>query len=98
MNNSLNSTAPVAGLDFGTDSVRCLVVDAYNGRTLGAGVANYVRWQRGEFCNAAANCYRQHPLDYLEAMQQAIAEAMKTCGKAQVQAVCVDTTGSTPAP
>ncbi len=91
-------TTCVAGLDFGTDSVRCLLVDARDGQTLAAAVADYPRWSRGEFSNAAGNRYRQHPLDYLEALQQAVSQAMHACPGARVRAVCVDTTGSTPAP
>lgn len=94
----MKNTTGVAGLDFGTDSVRCLIVDASNGHTLGASVVAYSGWLRGDFTDAAANQYRQHPRDYLEAMQQAVHQATKEYPGVQVQAVCVDTTGSTPAP
>ena len=89
------------GLDFGTDSVRAMVVDTNTGAELGTAVANYPRWAKGEYCIPHQNQFRQHPLDYIEAMTSAITEALAQAGDEARQAVVgigVDTTGSTPCP
>jgi L-ribulokinase len=89
----------VLGLDFGTDSVRTVVVDARDGRTAGVAVADYPRWSRGQYCDAVAHRFRQHPRDHLESMTASIREALAAAGPgaaAQVRGIAVDTTGSTP--
>jgi len=89
----------VLGVDFGTDSVRAVVVSADQGGVAGAGVAPYPRWAEGRFCDPVANQFRQHPLDYLESMEAAVVEALRSTGPgiaAKVRGIAVDTTGSTP--
>jgi len=90
----------VIGVDYGTDSVRSVIVDAKNGRELASSVFNYPRWQQGAFCNAAENQFRQHPLDYVEGLEQTIKDCINKAGGATVaaaiKAISVDTTGSTP--
>jgi L-ribulokinase len=89
----------VIGLDFGTDSVRAVIVDPGNGREISSAVAWYPRWKKGLYCNPLKNQYRQHPQDYLDSMIQVIREAL---GKApagtgeKVSGISFDTTGSTP--
>ena len=89
----------VIGLDYGTDSVRSLIVDAANGREISSAVFEYPRWKQGKFCNAPNNQFRQHPLDYIEGLEQtikaALAKAPADVAK-NVVAISVDTTGSTP--
>jgi len=95
----VSDAANVLGIDFGTDSVRTVVVDATNGRVLGASVQYYPRWAKGLYCDANANRFRQHPLDYLESMQASVAGALAAAGSAaasKVRGIAVDTTGSTP--
>ena len=89
----------VIGVDFGTDSVRALVVDAADGTEIASDVQYYPRWKRGEFCDPPNNQFRQHPLDYIEtltvAIKNSIAQAPAgTAGK--IRGIAVDTTGSTP--
>ncbi len=89
----------VLGLDFGTDSVRALVVNARTGTESGSGVAYYQRWLAGKYCLPEQNQFRQHPLDYLEGMEEAVKKALATCqdGLApNIVGIGVDTTGSTP--
>ena len=58
----------VIGIDYGTDSVRTIIVDAFNGEEMASAVKAYPRWATGKFCDPAKDQYRQHPLDYIEAM------------------------------
>ena len=89
----------VIGVDFGTDSVRSVIVDADNGQVLAEASAPYPRWARGEFCRPEANQFRQHPLDYLECLETTLTQAVAQAGPdiaAKVKGLAVDTTGSTP--
>ncbi|MBC3785636.1 ribulokinase [Spirosoma utsteinense] len=89
----------VIGVDFGTDSVRALVVDAHTGQTVGTHVHEYVRWKQGLYCDPAQSQFRQHPLDYLEGLEATIAGALAKAPaevREQVVGISVDTTGSTP--
>lgn len=89
----------VIGVDFGTDSVRALLVDAHTGQTLGTHVYEYVRWKQGLYCDPARSQFRQHPLDYLEGLEASIRGALVNVPdevRAQVVGISVDTTGSTP--
>lgn len=88
----------VLGVDFGSDSVRCLVVDTADGREVSTAVRYYPRWQRGEYSSAAENRYRHHPLDYIESLEGAIREALDLAGKEvanAVKGIAFDTTAST---
>jgi L-ribulokinase len=89
----------VIGVDFGTDSVRSLVVNATTGQEAGSAVHYYSRWKQGLYCDAALQQYRQHPLDYLEGLEESIKGALQQCPPgtaALVKGISVDTTGSTP--
>ena len=70
----------VIGVDFGTDSVRALIVDAFSGKEISGKVEFYPRWKKGLYCDPAKNQYRQHPDDYLEAMTKAIKSALQEAG------------------
>ena len=83
------------GIDFGTDSVRALIVDEA-GQTLAEAVRPYPRWGEGRYIDAAAGMFRQHPLDYIEAMTDAVREAVSHVDASDVKGIGVDTTGSTP--
>ena len=89
----------VIGLDYGTDSVRSVVVDTGNGETVGISVFEYPRWKKGLFCDPSANRFRQHPLDYIEGMEFSVKEALKGLPSniiSNIVGITVDTTGSTP--
>ena len=87
------------GLDFGTDSVRAVVVNAASGKEEANQVARYLRWQQGLYCDPARNRFRQHPLDYIEGLEEAargaLAQLPKGAGE-RVLGIGIDTTGSTP--
>ncbi len=89
----------VIGVDYGTDSVRSVVVDTQNGNELASAIYNYPRWAEGKYCIPAKNQFRQHPIDYLEGLEFTISNALAQCPAgvaAQVVGLSVDTTGSTP--
>ena len=91
----------VIGLDFGTDSVRTVIVDAENGEEVASSVNNYTRWKEGKYCDPAKNRFRQHPLDQIEGMEATIRESLKKApaGTAEkIKGISIDTTGSTPGP
>lgn len=83
------------GLDFGSDSVRALLVDE-KGKQLADCVHNYSRWSKGLYCDAAKGQFRQHPLDYLEGMQAVITGVLAGQDASRVAGIALDTTGSTP--
>ena len=85
------------GLDFGTDSVRAALISA-EGEMIAAAVQEYPRWKDGWFCDASSGQFRQHPLDYLEAMTAAVRTALAEAAldPAWIAGIGVDTTGSTP--
>ena len=90
----------VIGLDFGTDSCRALIVDVRNGEEVATGVSFYPRWKAGLYCDAQSNRYRQHPLDYIESMTEAVHIALSHLTEEEIASICglcFDTTGSTPA-
>ncbi|RKX82788.1 MAG: ribulokinase [Spirochaetes bacterium] len=90
----------VLGLDFGTDSCRAVIVDAKDGSTVSNYVSAYRRWSKGKYCEASENRFRQHPLDYIEAMQDSVKGALKQApeGTAErIAGISAATTGSTPA-
>lgn len=86
------------GIDFGTDSVRALLVNAEDGKELALSVFEYPRWKMGKFCDPGINQFRQHPLDYIEGLEFTITELLKRFPDAanKVCAISIDTTGSTP--
>src|SRR5690242_3580186 len=89
--------AYVIGVDYGTDSVRSVLVDAADGNEIAASVFYYPRWKQGLYCNANTNQFRQHPLDYVEGLQSTITNCLQQAGKEvadKVKAISIDTTGS----
>ncbi|PTR01237.1 L-ribulokinase [Mucilaginibacter yixingensis] len=89
----------VIGVDYGSDSVRSVIVDAATGKELATSVYYYRRWQQGLYCDAPANQFRQHPQDYIDGLETTIKDCVAKAGPevaAAVRAISVDTTGSTP--
>ena len=82
------------GLDFGSDSVRALLITA-DGREIASSVAAYPRWGQGLYSDAASYQFRQHPLDYMECMEKVIKEVLKNADSSCVKGIGVDTTSST---
>ena len=90
----------VIGVDYGTDSVRSVIVDAENGQEISASIFLYPRWKQALYCDAPLNQFRQHPLDYVEGLEFTIKECLKKAsGKIDpinIKAISIDTTGSSP--
>ncbi len=89
----------VIGLDYGTDSVRAVIVDPTNGAELAADVFLYPRWAKGLYCEPSKNQFRQHPSDYIEGLQRTIENVLEMVGAEvsdNIQGLSIDTTGSTP--
>lgn len=96
----MNKDQFVIGVDYGSDSVRSVIINAINGKEIASSVYNYPRWQKGMYCDAPNNQFRQHPLDYIEGLEVTIKDCIKAAGGASVagniRGLSVDTTGSTP--
>ena len=92
------SPAYVIGVDYGTDSVRALLVDARTGAEIAQDVYYYPRWQQQLYCNAVKNQFRQHPLDHLEGLESTVRRVARQVPPAHIVGLAVDTTGSTPGP
>lgn len=89
----------VIGVDFGTDSVRSVVIRTSNGEEISSSVFNFPRWREGMYCDPSINQFRQHPLDYIEGLESTIKDCIKQAGKnvvENIKAISIDTTGSTP--
>jgi L-ribulokinase len=98
-------SAYTIGIDYGTNSVRAVVVDCTDGRTVGGSVFDYPSGDQGVLLEAKQpHLARQNPADYVAGLRAsvsgALAEADRQPGFARdrVIGVGVDTTGSTPLP
>src|SRR5271154_843104 len=93
------------GLDYGTNSVRALVVDTADGREVATDVWNYAHGDNGVILSRDPQLARQHPADYIKGaeivLRRAAAQAarnLKRFKPEQIVGLGVDTTGSTPLP
>ena len=93
------------GLDYGTNSVRALIVNTVNGEEISSAVWNYEHGDQGVILSRDPNLARQHPADYIngaeKSIRRALAEARrksKSFSASQIVGIGVDTTGSTPLP
>ena len=99
------SSAYSIGLDYGTNSVRTVIVDTRNGREVATAVWNYSQGTEGVILSRDPNLARQHPADYVTGAEMTIKKALGLAKKTakgfapqQVIGIGVDTTGSTPIP
>jgi len=99
-----NSTFAL-GLDYGTQSVRALVVDAQTGEEVGTGVFSYPSGQNGTYVDPDdPNLARQAPQDYLDGLVDSVQLAIEDArnhdafAAEAVIGLGIDTTGSTPIP
>jgi L-ribulokinase len=95
----------VIGLDYGTNSVRTLLVNVANGREVATAVWGYEHGDAGVILSRDPNLARQHPADYAKGAQATIRRALALASRSirgfrpeQVVGIGVDSTGSTPLP
>ena len=93
------------GLDYGTNSVRAVVVDLADGTELASSVYDYPSGEQGILLDAKdPNLARQNPADYIDGYVQSVGAALRAAKKDRgfqpeyVVGIGVDTTGSTPIP
>ncbi|WP_442794850.1 ribulokinase [Pelobium manganitolerans] len=89
----------VIGVDYGSDSVRSVIVDSANGEEISSAVFYYPRWKAGKYCDPSQSQFRQHPLDYTEGLTETIRQAVAKSPEGladKIVAISIDTTGSTP--
>jgi L-ribulokinase len=93
------------GLDYGTNSVRALIVNVADGREVASAVWNYAHGTAGVILSSDPNLARQHPADYLAGAEITIKKALAAAKKSvrgfraeHIIGLGVDTTGSTPLP
>jgi L-ribulokinase len=89
----------VIGIDYGTDSVRSIIVNTKTGAEVVAEVYPYPRWRDGLFCKPVENQFRQHPLDYVEGLEETVRKCLQAAGdsvRKSIKGISIDTTGSTP--
>ena len=93
------------GLDFGTNTVRALVVRSADGAELGTAVADYPSGAQGILLDPKDHhLARQHPGDYLSGLEKSVKGALAAARKqrgfdaARIVGIGVDTTGSSPMP
>ena len=101
----MSATKYAIGLDYGTNSVRTLIVNIANGREVASAVWNYEHGTQGVILSRDPNLARQHPADYVKGAEVTIKKALGLAKRAvrgfapdQIIGIGVDTTGSTPLP
>ena len=99
------ATSFAIGVDYGTNSVRALVVDVATGAEVAAEVYDYRRGEAGILLDRSdPNLARQSPADYVDGFFAAVAGAVRKAvgvdgfSPDRVVGIGVDTTGSTPLP
>ena len=93
------------GIDYGTNSVRAVVVDCADGRTVGTDVFAYPSGDQGILLDPRQpHLARQNPADYIAGLRESVRAALAAAGaepgfaREHVIGIGVDTTGSTPLP
>ncbi|MGC3943441.1 MAG: ribulokinase [Chryseolinea sp.] len=95
----MSKDAFVVGVDYGTDSVRAIIVDAGSGAEISSAVFNYPRWRDKLYCRAEVNQFRQHPQDYIDGLEAVLKASLSSAGpkvQSAIKGISIDTTGSTP--
>ncbi len=101
----MSATPYAIGLDYGTNSVRALIVNVKNGHEAASAVWNYSHGTNGVILSHDPNLARQHPADYVQGADVALKKAVALAKRKvrgfkpeHVIGIGVDTTGSTPLP
>jgi L-ribulokinase len=93
------------GLDYGTNSVRALLVDTATGQEMASAVWNYETGDHGIILSRDPNLARQNPADYIKGAEITLRKVVALAKSSvkgftpdQIVGLGVDTTGSTPLP
>ena len=93
------------GIDYGTNSVRALIVDCATGAEFGVGVVDYPSGHQGVLLDRADhNLARQKPADHLHGLENSVRLALAEAAQKPefsaeaIVGIGVDTTGSSPLP
>ncbi len=94
------------GFDYGTNSVRTVLVDVTNGAEVATDVHEYETGEAGIILDPSDhNLARQNPADYLKGIEVSMKKIIRQAGSAdkdfdvdQIIGIGIDTTGSTPLP
>jgi len=89
------------GLDYGTNSVRCVIVDTATGQEVATSVYEYQSGEAGIILDPSDhNLARQDPAEYIKGLEVTVAQALSSAriDQGQIVGIGVDTTGSTPLP
>jgi L-ribulokinase len=93
------------GIDYGTNSVRAVIVDTADGTVVGASVFQYPSGEDGILLHPKdPHLARQNPADYIEGLRTSVTGALAEASRVSafspdgVIGIGVDTTGSTPIP
>lgn len=86
------------GLDYGTNSVRALLVNAETGEELATSVYSYPTGEAGILLSKDPNLARQNPADYIAGFYAVVGEVLHGYDADDVVGLGVDTTGSSPLP
>ena len=97
----MSNDSYVIGVDFGTDSVRSLIVNAETGQEIASEVYDFSRYREGKYCVPEKNQFRHHPTDYIKGLEKTISACLENAPervRENIKGISVDTTGSTPGP
>ena len=101
----MDASSYTIGIDYGTNSVRAVVVDTADGRVVGTRVFDYPSGDQGVLLDAKQpHLARQNPADYIDGLRVSLGDALKAAdgepgfSRDRVIGIGVDTTGSTPLP
>ncbi|MBN1844235.1 MAG: ribulokinase [Sedimentisphaerales bacterium] len=94
------------GLDYGTNSVRCLIVNTADGTEVATAIYEYETGEQGIILDRSDhNLARQNPADYLKGIEVTVKQSLEQAQQNdpefaadRVIGIGVDTTGSTPLP
>src|SRR5690606_19507262 len=89
----------VIGGDNGTDSARTLLVDYSYGNVHGSATSSLKKWKKGLYCHPKQSQFSQNQVEYKESIDVCLTRCFVNANeeiKANVLAISIDATGSTP--
>ena len=97
MTHITGQTSYLIGVDYGSDSVRAILVDAVSGERICDSEFEYPRWKEGRYSDSSLKMFRHSPLDYIEGLEAVLKTLVSACpAPEKIAAISIDTTASTP--